>query len=69
MIGFSMCPMAATTYFSPAAPPGKKLIRYHSKPTNCAAEADMTRRYPDAPPKEKVAYNVTNMDPKYRKVK
>jgi hypothetical protein len=69
MIGFSMCPMADTTYFSPDAPPGKKLIRYHSKLSNCAPEAEMTRRYPDAPPKEKVAYKVTNMDPKYRKVK
>jgi hypothetical protein len=69
MTGLRICPIADATYFSPDAPPGKKLIRYHSKPTSCAAEADITRMYPDAPPNEKVAYNVTNMDPKYRKVK
>lgn len=53
--GFSTCPIAANMYLSPDAPPGRNEIRYQISATNCAADAAMTSRYPEAPPNEKVA--------------
>ena len=42
MTGLRICAMAAKTYCRPAVPPGRKLIRYHNRATNWAADDPIT---------------------------
>jgi hypothetical protein len=44
-----MCVMADNTYRNADVPPGKKLIKYHTKHNNCTADDPNTIKYPDTP--------------------
>ena len=66
--GFRRVYIAADSICIPAAPPGRKVIKYHINARSCAAEHPNTITYPVAPPAVNVKNNVAIIDPTYTAV-